>query len=102
MQTDRRTQAKANLIILDIYENTTYDIQNELKVKFPDLDLVVLIGSVRNTNRMNWIFETYHPEIIYHAATHKHVPLMERARMKQSRTMSLAHGKSCRRQTVIM
>mgnify|MGYP004518191291 FL=1 len=65
------------LIILDIYENTTYDIQNELKVKFPDLDLVVLIGSVRNTNRMNWIFETYHPEIIYHAAAHKHVPLME-------------------------
>ena len=46
-------------------------------VKFPDLDLVVLIGSVRNTNRMNWIFETYHPEIIYHAAAHKHVPLME-------------------------
>ncbi len=65
------------LIILDIYENTTYDIQNELKVKFPELDLVVLIGSVRNTNRMNWIFETYHPEIIYHAAAHKHVPLME-------------------------
>lgn len=65
------------LIILDIYENTTYDIQNELKVKFPELDLVVLIGSVRNTNRMNWIFETYRPEIIYHAAAHKHVPLME-------------------------
>ncbi len=65
------------LIIVDIYENTTYDIQNELKVKFPDLDLVVLIASVRNTNRMNYIFETYQPEIIYHAAAHKHVPLME-------------------------
>lgn len=65
------------LVIVDIYENTTYDIQNELKVKFPDLDLVVLIASVRNTNRMNWIFETYEPEIIYHAAAHKHVPLME-------------------------
>lgn len=65
------------LIIVDIYENTTYDIQNELKAKFPDLDLVVLIASVRNTNRMNYIFETYQPEIIYHAAAHKHVPLME-------------------------
>lgn len=65
------------LIIVDIYENTTYDIQNELKVKYPDLDLVVLIASVRNTNRMNRIFEIYHPEIIYHAAAHKHVPLME-------------------------
>ncbi len=65
------------LVIVDIYENSTYDIQNELKAKFPDLDLVVLIGSVRNTNRMNYIFETYHPDIIYHAAAHKHVPLME-------------------------
>ena len=65
------------LIIVDIYENTTYDIQNELKVKFPELDLVVLIASVRNTNRMNHIFEIYRPEIIYHAAAHKHVPLME-------------------------
>lgn len=65
------------LIIVDIYENTTYDVQNELKVKFPELNLVVLIASVRNTNRMNWIFEHYKPEIIYHAAAHKHVPLME-------------------------
>ena len=53
LQIDCRTQAEACLIILDIYENTTYDIQNELKVKFPDLDLVVLDRSVRNTNRMN-------------------------------------------------
>ena len=65
------------LILVDIYENTTYDIQNELKVKYPELDLVVLIASVRNTNRMNRIFEMYHPQIIYHAAAHKHVPLME-------------------------
>lgn len=65
------------LIIVDIYENTTYDVQNELKVKFPELNLVVLIASVRNTNRMNWIFQHYKPEIIYHAAAHKHVPLME-------------------------
>ncbi len=65
------------LILVDIYENSSYDIQNELKVRFPDLNLVVLIASVRNTNRMNYIFETYHPDIIYHAAAHKHVPLME-------------------------
>ncbi len=65
------------LVIVDIYENSTYDIQNELKVQFPELKLVVLIASVRNSNRMNHIFETYHPDIIYHAAAHKHVPLME-------------------------
>ena len=60
-----------------VYENSTYDIQNELKVKFPELKLAVLIASVRNTNRMKSIFETYRPDIIYHAAAHKHVPLME-------------------------
>lgn len=65
------------LIIVDIYENTTYDIQNELKKNFPELNLVVLIASVRNTKRMEQIFEMYHPEIVYHAAAHKHVPLME-------------------------
>lgn len=65
------------LIIVDIYENNAYDIQQELKYKYPDLDLVVLIASVRNTNRMNYIMEKYHPDIIYHAAAHKHVPLME-------------------------
>ena len=65
------------LIILDIYENNAYDIQQELERKYPDLSLVVLIGSVRNTNRMNSIFETYRPDIVYHAAAHKHVPLME-------------------------
>ena len=65
------------LIIVDIYEYSAYDIQNELKASFPDLNLTVLIASVRNTNRMNYIFENYHPNIIYHAAAHKHVPLME-------------------------
>ena len=65
------------LIIFDIYENSAYDIQQELIKKYPDLDLKVLIGSVRNTNRVNQIFEKYHPDIVYHAAAHKHVPLME-------------------------
>ncbi|MBR4638990.1 MAG: polysaccharide biosynthesis protein [Butyrivibrio sp.] len=65
------------LIIVDIYENNAYDIQQELKTKYPNLDLVVLIASVRNTLRINMIFEKYKPEIVYHAAAHKHVPLME-------------------------
>ena len=65
------------LIIVDIYENNAYDIQQELKKKHPELDLVVLIASVRNTHRMDTIFEKYRPEIVYHAAAHKHVPLME-------------------------
>lgn len=65
------------LIIVDIYENNAYDIQQELKSHYPDLDLVVLIASVRSTSRMNYIFKTYRPQIVYHAAAHKHVPLME-------------------------
>lgn len=65
------------LIILDIYENNAYDIQQELIRKYPDLDLVVLIASVRNKERIDSIFETYQPNIVYHAAAHKHVPLME-------------------------
>lgn len=65
------------LIIVDIYENNAYEIQQELKRKYPKLDLVVLIASVRNTNRINKIFETYLPNIVFHAAAHKHVPLME-------------------------
>ena len=65
------------LLIVDIYENNAYDIQQELLYKYPELNLVVLIASVRNTNRMNSIFEKYHPDIVYHAAAHKHVPLME-------------------------
>lgn len=65
------------LIIFDIYENNAYDIQQELKREYPDLNLVTLIGSVRNTNRVNSILMEYHPYMIYHAAAHKHVPLME-------------------------
>lgn len=65
------------LIILDIYENSVYEIQQELLRKYPDLNQIVLIASVRNTARIEKIFETYHPDIVYHAAAHKHVPLME-------------------------
>lgn len=65
------------LVIVDIYENNAYEIQQELKHNYPNLDLTVLIASVRNTNRMNDIFQTYKPDIVYHAAAHKHVPLME-------------------------
>ncbi len=65
------------LIIVDIYENNAYEIQQELFRKYPRLNLVVLIASVRNTNRMNQIFSSYRPNIVYHAAAHKHVPLME-------------------------
>lgn len=65
------------LIIVDIYENNAYDIQQELLSKYPNLNLVVLIASIRNTNRMDSIFKTYQPDLVYHAAAHKHVPLME-------------------------
>lgn len=65
------------LIIIDIYENTTYDIQNELKKMFPELNLYVFIASVRNAKRINKIFDEFRPDIVYHAAAHKHVPLME-------------------------
>lgn len=71
------THQPKQLILLDIYENGAYDVQQELLAAYPGLNLCVLIGSVRNTNRMNSIFETYHPDIVYHAAAHKHVPLME-------------------------
>ncbi len=65
------------LIIFDIYENNAYDIQQELKKKYPRMHLEVLIGSVRNTNRIEWVISRYRPDVIYHAAAHKHVPLME-------------------------
>ena len=65
------------LIIVDIYENNAYDIQLELLHKYPDLNLETLIASVRNTTKVNDLFATYHPDIVYHAAAHKHVPLME-------------------------
>ena len=65
------------LVIFDIYENNAYEIQQELKFKYPELNLKVLIGSVRDTRRINHVFKTYRPEIVFHAAAHKHVPLME-------------------------
>ena len=65
------------LIIFDIYENNAYDIQMELREKYPDLDLVTLIGSVRDSRRIFGVFEEYRPQLVYHAAAHKHVPLME-------------------------
>ncbi len=75
-----RQIAKAHpkqLIIFEIYENSAYEIQMELQRTHPELNLKVLIGSVRNTNRVNYLMETYHPELVFHAAAHKHVPLME-------------------------
>lgn len=65
------------LIMLDIYENTTYEVQNELERKHQGLNLECVIASVRNTLRIDRIFEQYRPDIVYHAAAHKHVPLME-------------------------
>lgn len=65
------------LIIIDIYENNAYDLQQELISKYPTLDLEVIIASVRDKKRMLSIFEKYHPNVVYHAAAHKHVPLME-------------------------
>ncbi len=66
------------LVIFDIYENNAYEIQQELIRKYGDkLNLDVRIGSVRNTNRIRWIMDTYRPDIVFHAAAHKHVPLME-------------------------
>ncbi|KOA20263.1 UDP-N-acetyl-alpha-D-glucosamine C6 dehydratase [Clostridium homopropionicum DSM 5847] len=65
------------LIILDIYENNAYDLQMELKYKYPDLDLAVVIASIRDFERLKEIFEKYRPYVVFHAAAHKHVPLME-------------------------
>lgn len=73
------THEPKKLIILDIYENNAYDIQQELKNKCPELDLVVLIASVRDKKKIDRVFEEYRPQIVYHAAAHKHVPLMEDA-----------------------
>ena len=65
------------LVIFDIYENNAYDIQQELKRDFPKVNVVTLIGSVRNMSRLDSVFKEYQPDIVYHAAAHKHVPLME-------------------------
>lgn len=69
--------APKQLIIFDIYENNAYEIQQELKHSCPNLNLEVLIGSVRNTARLDYVMSTYKPELVFHAAAHKHVPLME-------------------------
>ena len=71
------TFSPKQLIILDNYENNAYDIQNELLAKYPDLKLTTIIASVREKSRLENIFKTYRPDIIFHAAAHKHVPLME-------------------------
>ncbi|MFU0823625.1 polysaccharide biosynthesis protein [Clostridium sp.] len=65
------------LIILDIYENNAYELEMELKSKYPDLDLEVVIASIRDFNRLKEIFSKYNPYVVFHAAAHKHVPLME-------------------------
>ena len=70
-------QEPERLIIFDIYENNAYAIQQELKDKYPELNLDVLIGSVRDSRRLDSVFKRFHPDIVYHAAAHKHVPLME-------------------------
>ncbi len=70
-------QGPETLIIFDIYENNAYDLQQELKRSYPDLNLVVLIGSVRDNQRLEQVFYQYRPHLVYHAAAHKHVPLME-------------------------
>lgn len=65
------------LVLLDIYENTLYDIERELLKDYPNMDLITLVGSVRNRSRLTHIFNEYKPDLIFHAAAHKHVPLME-------------------------
>ncbi len=70
-------QMPERLIIFDIYENNAYAIQQELKDKYPEMNLEVLIGSVRDSRRLDYVFKKYKPDIVYHAAAHKHVPLME-------------------------
>lgn len=67
------------LVILDIYENNLYDIEMELRAEYPKLNLEAIVASVRDKERLNNVFETYKPEIVFHAAAHKHVPLMEKS-----------------------
>lgn len=71
------TNKPQQLIIFDMYENNAYEIQQELKRKYPELNLVTLIGSVRNTHRIQSVMQEYKPDVVFHAAAHKHVPLME-------------------------
>ena len=80
-----------HLVIFDIYENNAYEIQQKLKWEHPELKLTVLIGSVRNAHRINTVMERYHPEVVFHAAAHKHVPLMEDSPNAVSYTHLRAH-----------
>ena len=82
------------LIIFDIYENNAYSIQLELKEKYPYLRLTVLIGSVRDSRRMFQVFEDYRPDIVYHAAAHKHVPLMEESPCESIKNNALGTDKT--------
>lgn len=70
-------QHPKTLVVFDIYENTTYDLQQEMKHDFPDEDIRFVIGSVRDLHRLDVLFEKYRPQLVFHAAAHKHVPLME-------------------------
>lgn len=80
------------LIIFDMYENNAYEIQQELRRKYGDsLNLEVLIGSVRNTNRIRSIMQKYKPDVVFHAAAHKHVPLMEDSPNEATKIMLWVH-----------
>ena len=72
-------QHPKRLLVLDIYENSIYDLQQEFRHNYPEENILYIIGSVRDQDRINNLFEAYHPEIVFHAAAHKHVPLMERS-----------------------
>lgn len=67
----------SKLVIVDIYENNLYDIEQELKFNYPNMEINAIVASVREKHRLNEIFEQYHPYLVFHAAAHKHVPLME-------------------------
>ena len=69
----------SKLVIVDIYENNLYDIEQELKFNYPDMKIDAIVASVREKHRLNEIFEQYHPYLVFHAAAHKHVPLMEKS-----------------------
>ena len=83
------------LVIFDVYENNAYAIQLELKDKYPDMDLVTVIGSVRDSARLNEVFRLYRPDVVYHAAAHKHVPLMEDSPCESVKNNVLGTYKCC-------
>ena len=87
------------MVILDIYENNLYDIEMELRAEYPKLNLEAIVASVRDKARLNNVFETYKPEIVFHAAAHKHVPLMEKKPIRgntQQRIWNIQCSKLCR------